>query len=178
MKRTLVLLLILGLSYTSGYSQIDKSKINCKSVKEKKDEFTGEMTKFTGRLIFFNNAALGFRKSGDKYFVDFSIKLNGEKNAPLKEGEELQLKLESGEVLTFKSTKEVAPTTQAYTGTNNVVVKSSYYGEYTCTFEDLAMVGNSPATNLKVTIANEVYVIKLGKSEGVGLQKDAYCISQ
>lgn len=178
MKRTFLLLLILGLAYTNGYSQKDKNKINCKYVKEKTDEFTGEITKSTARLIYFNNAVIGFRKAGDKYFVDFYIKFTGEKNASLKEGEELQLKLESGDILTFKSTKEVAPTTKVNTTTTSVEVYSTYSAEYTCTYEDLIKISNSPATNLKITVANEAFPLKIGKTEGTGLQKDAYCITQ
>jgi hypothetical protein len=176
--KTVLILLILVFAFTNGYSQKDKDKVNCKCVKEKKDDFTGEITKSTSRLIYFNNAVLGFRKAGEKYFVDFYIKIRGEKNAPLKEGEELQLKLENGEILTFKATKDNAPTTKVNTTSTSVDVYSTFNAEYSCTKDDLTKLGNSPATNLKVTIANESFPLKLGKGEGSSLQKDAYCITQ
>jgi hypothetical protein len=177
-KSTLLLLLILGIACSNVYSQKDKGKINCKSVKEKKDEFTGAITKSTARMLYFGNAALAFVKSGDTYFIEFYIKLQGAKNAPLKEGEELQLKLESGDVLTFKSKKEVAPTTAVSSSTTSAYVYSAFTSDYTCTYDDLVKISNSLVTNLKVTIANEPFALKLGKGEGANLQKDAYCIIQ
>jgi hypothetical protein len=178
MKRTLLLLLILSFIITNGFAQKEKEKYNCKYVKEKKDDFTGEITKTTSRFVYFNNASITFRKATDKYFVDFSIKFAGEKNVPLKEGEELQLKLENGEILTFKSIKDVSPTTTVGNTSTTVYVYSIYNAVYSCTVEDLTKLSNSPATNLKVTLANEAFPVKLGKGEGSGLQKDAYCITQ
>jgi hypothetical protein len=176
MKKALLTLLVLGFIFTNVSAQKEKDKFNCKSVKEKKDDFTGEITKTTSQIINFGNAIVGFKKAGEKYLVTFYVKFAGEKNAPLKEGEELQLKLESGEILTFKSIKDVAPTTTVSNSSTTVYVYSIYNAEYSCTVEDLQKLSNSPATNLKVTLANEAFPLKLIKMEGIGLQKDAYCI--
>ncbi|MEI6124104.1 MAG: hypothetical protein WCQ95_10820 [Bacteroidota bacterium] len=177
MKLFVFLLITLGF-LSNAYAQKDNKEIKCKGLTEKKDEFTGQITKSNSTTLCFGAMVIGFRTSGDKYIVDFYIKINGKKDGSLMIGEPLLLKLENGEVVTFKSSKEVAPTGNVSSSSSTTYIVTTYVTEYACTKDDLVKIGNSMPTNLKVTVSGEEYPYKVGKMEGGIILKNAYCITQ
>jgi hypothetical protein len=178
MKKTLFILLMLGFVYTNGYSQKDKEKIKCKYSIDKKDEFTGESVKAISFLLFFGNMEFGFRRTADKYVIDYTVKFTGKRNQMLNKGDELQIKLASDEILTFKSDKDVPPVDKVVATSSSATVYSTYKTEYTITPDELNKIANSAPTIMKLTVGTETNPFNIGKGEGTKIQNAAYCITQ
>ncbi|MDR2914857.1 MAG: hypothetical protein LBV74_08520 [Tannerella sp.] len=167
--------IIIGLSLTFMVMAFQVSAQKCKYDYEKTDEFTGEKSK--GNTMQLNNWwYLGFNKVGEKYNLGLYMRLNGEKNLYLEQGDSIIFKFSDGSFLTLYARERYAPESQVVVALSTAGVINIYRAVYDIPSEKMEILKNNTVTHVKVNISHLVYQKELKEKTGEKFRKNAVCI--
>ncbi len=166
-KITLILGLIIF--FTTAYAQ------KCKYDYEKNDEFTGAKSK--GNTTKLSNAWLiGLNKVDDTYNLGVFIRLDGEKNLYLEQGDSIMFKFSNGNFVTFYAKVRSAPESQVITSLTAAAIITTYRAVYDIPVDKMNLLKNNAVTHIRMNIGNLVYQEELKEKTTKIFQQNADCI--
>jgi hypothetical protein len=163
--KTSFILFILFLSFNNADAQ--KCKYQTKLV----DPMTEEQVRRTQFKLkgFF---IVSFYRKGDLYRVELNVRYIGERNFVVPEGAELNLKLPSKSILTFKAAQQATPV--SYLNGSNVM--TNYAISYLCTKEQLAELSKAGFTVAQAKIGDETLTYEVKSKDVEKTAQKAKCV--
>ena len=168
----IILLAIITLSYSNIYAQ------KCKYAYDKKDPFTGEISKGVSSPIAGGWWLLGMTKLGDNYNIEISLRVQGDMNTDIMKGDPIMFKLENDKVLTVYANEQYSPNSNVTVVVDKPSIYSVYQARYTISKDDLKLLADSAVTYIKMNISDGVYQREIKKKHAKKILRNAYCISQ
>jgi hypothetical protein len=166
--------LTLGILFFFAFS-MQLSAQKCKYDYDKKDPFTGEMSKGNTFKIDNNNWIMGFNKIGDIYYARLELYCTGNVREFIQKGDPINFKLSNGEVVTIFAQDEVIPVAEAIPGAG---VRSIYTGKYSIDSVSLQKIAENPPTFVRMNIESKVYEKEISAKDGKKIVAAAVCILQ
>lgn len=151
MKIIVTIICFMILIAPSAFSQ------KCKYDIDKKDEFTGEVTKVIETEIVDDLVKISVMQKGEEFTLNILCYLGGENESVMAKDSEILVKLENGKIITLKLANDVKPnTTVAYLGpgkTPNVV--TYYLTSFEVDKNELETLSLSPITTIRIHIERD-----------------------
>lgn len=149
----------------------------CKYDYEKKDEFTGEVSK--GLTIKITNwLYIGLNRTGETYYLGAAIIINGELNYYVEKGDSLSFKLSNGETLTLYTQDVSAPISQVVQGFNTAYVVTKFDLKYDLSKEQLQKLSTYDVTYMRLYAGSNKYDDETFPKTAAKIKNGSICILQ
>lgn len=152
---------------------------NCKSIKEKKDSFTGQIER-SASVTFGSLTSkwiIEFSQTNDQTTMKWGIAMTGEYNQFIEKGTSLLLKLKDETILNLATIEQSNPVTQVASGGSAVNVYSIYYLKFNLSNETLNQLAKSPIIDLKIEIPNQkINNPKIKEKQMEGIREVCECL--
>jgi hypothetical protein len=177
--KTIKTLFCLALIFTF-YTNVNAQKNKCKFDVEKKDEFTGAdyksvkvkmLVKQNLNMMMYN---FEFFKNGPEFKLQVNYPMMGNVRDIIPLGQELLIKLVSGELLHLKSIAETVPTQQV----SGESVYSTYMIPFAISSDELIKMSNSAPTNYKFAIGTLNVQNVINEKDGQKILNVCKCLTQ
>ena len=130
----------------------------CKYALDEKDAMTGAMVRRT-EVKLEGYYTLSFYRNDQDHRVELYVRFVGERNFVVAEGNELQIKLGNGEMLTLLSAQAASPV--SYVAGEQIM--TNYAISYHCTLADMQRIAASGVAVTRVKLGDETITYEVKK---------------
>ena len=142
----------------------------CKYALDEKDAMTGAIVRRT-TVKLKGYFVLGFYRNADDHRVELEVRFTGERNFTVPEGNELQLKLGNGDMLTVLSAQTASPTSYVL-GTQ---IMTNYALSYHCSVADMQRIASSGFSVVRVKLGDDTLTYEVKEKEVAETAAKAAC---
>jgi hypothetical protein len=115
---------------------------------------------------------VSYYRSGDDFRVELNVRFVGERNFAVKVGNELQLKLSNGEILSFKAAQDATPL--SYVGGTQVM--TNYAITHYCSREQMEALAEHGFSVARSQIGDETITMEVKEKKVDDNAEDAACM--
>ncbi len=143
----------------------------CKYSYDEKDPMSGNTIRRT-TVKLQGSFILHFYRNGDDHRVELNVRMAGERNFMVAEGNELQIKLADGRILSVPAAQAASPVSYVNAGQ----VMTNYAISHRCSKEDLGAIAASGVTVLRVQLGDETITYEVKAKDTEESKEKAACL--